>query len=844
MRKFLLLILFTFILSNSYSQVTKIKIDAAHPGAKINPDLYGIFFEDINHAGEGGLYGEMINNRSFEANRLPEDMFRHGNCIHNRQGWRVGSATPDPIVGWNASQTGNAKASFSLSEEKPLNEKNLTALKIEIEKAAEGEVSITNKGYWGINLTKGEKYELSFYAHADKYDGELEFILESGKTIIAKQSVGGFGSEWKKYNFSLSAEQTAPDAQLRIVAKSKGTIFLDMVSLFPKKTFKNRENGLRADLAQKIADVKPGFIRFPGGCVVEGASIANRIQWKNTIGDVAKRPGRWELWGYYNTDGIGFHDFLQFCEDVNAEAMYVIPIGISCQFRKCETVGKNDLQYHIQETMDALEYAMGPMTSKWGAERAKNGHPQPFNIKYLEIGNENYGLTYQEYYNYFYKEIKAKYPQIQTITCTDPGMRDPFAKSDLAGISMPVEMIDEHFYESPDFFYKNAYRYDSYDRNGPKIYVGEYAVKKWDNTLKGNLDAALAEAAFMTGFERNADIVSLSSQAPTLVNNNDRTWNPDMIGFDSYRNYGTPSYYVTKLFSQNLADQVLPVKTNITPEYATENEGYGMAGFNNLDGIAYYKDVNVTINGKTFANKDLVTDDVWSKSNNGVWKVTQQGFQALPFKKEVLDAAGTGKWTDYSLNLKAKAELVEDLENICVFFYKTGANKHYCWNLSRWNRFSWLQWYDNGYESYFGQAPGKVELNRWYDITIKVKGDSIFCYLDNELKHKVAAPKKIVPNIYTCAGKKENGDVVIKVVNPGESARSVELELDGAEALQNEGTAMVLTSTNRMDENNLEQPERVSPKTSKFKGVSKNFTYTFEAHSVTVLTLKKAIAKK
>jgi alpha-L-arabinofuranosidase len=829
----------------AFSQPLKIKVDVANPGAEINRGMYGIFYEDINHAGEGGLYAELINNRSFEAARMPEDMYREGHHIRNRQNWKLYWPQPDSLFAWSISLTGGVKGQINLSDELPLNEFNPNSMCMNIENLGAGKFSVINKGFWGINLVKGDKYDLSLYARCNKdFKGKLEVkLIQPNGNVIASQMIEGIGSDWKKFNCTFTATISETQGQFVVSPTSEGKVWVDMVSLFPQKTFKNRPNGLRADLAQKITDMRPGFLRFPGGCVVEGASLANRIQWKNTIGDIAKRPGRWELWGYHNTDGVGFHEFLQFCEDINCDAMYVVPVGMSCQFRKAEIAHKEHLQPYIEEALEALEYAMGPVNTKWGAERAKNGHPAPFKIKYLEIGNENYGPVYQEYYNYFYKAIKEKYPQILTIACTDPGMRDAFKRTDLPGITQAVEMIDEHFYESTDFFYKNAFRYDNYCRKGPKVYVGEYAVKKWDNSLKGNLDGALAEAAFMLGFERNADLVSISSQAPTLVNVNDRTWNPDMINFDNNRNYGTPSYHVTKLLSLNMADKVLPVETNFTYLLVDDNEGYGMAGFNNMDGVAQYKDVKIRIGNKWFEGKNLVTPDAWAKSQNGSWKVKDFDFVGLPFSDEVLKTAGNGKWKDYTLMLKAKAETVNDLENMCVFFYKTGANKHFCWNLSRWNRYSWLEWYDNGYTSYFGQQPGKLELNRWYNIKIDVIGDSISCYLDNKLVHHVAIPKKVVPGIYTSAGAKENGDIILKVVNATEDEKPVEIDLDGATGLSNEGTASVITSANRLDENTLDNPEKVSARTSTFKGVSGKFTYKFEARSLTVLTISKMSKK-
>jgi alpha-L-arabinofuranosidase len=818
-----------------------IHIDASKPGATINPNFYGIFFEEINHAVEGGLYGEMVRNRDFEGNRMPEDMTRSGNLLHTKKGWLHFYPQPDSLAGWNLNIKGDAVARASQTNEKPLNNKNPMAMKVDIAKLGKGNVDIINQGFWGIAVEKGKKYNFSAYIQADpKFKKGVEVKLENstGK-VLASQVIANLDNSWKKFTCTLVATETEANARLVISPLSAGQLYLDMVSLFPEETYKNRNNGMRKDIADLIEGVRPGFLRFPGGCIVEGATLENRVKWENTIGDVAKRPGHWVLWDYHSTDGVGFHEYLQFCEDLGCPPMYVIPVGMSCQFRKCEHKDTSELKPYIDEVMNALEYAMGSVSSKWGAVRAQNGHPQPFKIKYLEIGNENYGPIYQEHYNIFYKAIKAKYPELQTIACTDPGMRSAFKRSDLPGITEPIEMIDEHFYESPDFFYKNATRYDSYDRKGPKVYVGEYAVKKWDNSLKGSLEASIAEAAFMTGMERNADIVQLSSMAPTFVNLNDQTWNPDLIAYNNAKSYGNPSYHVQKLFAINLADRVLPVTTDFDhSQMESNNKGWGMLGFNHIGVEAEYKDISVTINGKTYEGASLFTDNVMKMQKDGIFYGNRK-FLPMEFRKEVYDQAATDKWNNYTLNLKAKANAIDDLEALCVLFYTYGPDKHLKWNLSRHRRWSWLEWYDHGYESYFGQQPGEVELNRWYDIEIQVKNDSVFCSLDHKLVHAVPLPVKVIPTVYSSAGVKNNGDIIVKVVNATDQPQKTKILVDGASDLNGKGAASVITHSDKFAGNTLETPENVSAKTSPFDGVSNNFEYEFLPHSITVLTLTK-----
>lgn len=825
------------------AQTGKISIDASKPGAEVSKNLYGVFFEEINHAGEGGIYGELIQNRAFEAHKDPESSFREGDFVHSHKGWKHFYTKKPDLIGWAIVKSGNANGTAELDKTTPLNENTPNALKLTVNSLASGRFAITNQGFWGIAVQKGEKYNLSFYARCDaKSKGALKLSLEhaSGQ-VLAEGSVTGVQGQWKKFTYTFTATTTEPTTKLVIAPQSEGTIWLDVVSMFPAKTFKERPNGMRLDIAQKLDAMKPGFLRFPGGCIVEGINMDNRVKWKNTIGDIAKRPGHWILWDYHSSDGLGFHDYLQMCEDMGAAPMYVFPVGMSCQFRKCEYAEVNELQPYIDEVMDALEYALGPVSSKWGAERAKNGHPAPFKIKYVEVGNENYGPIYQEHYNIFFKAVKEKYPNLMTITCTDPAMRGPFKRTDLPGITQPIEIIDEHFYESTDFFYKNVSRYDTYDRNGPKVYVGEYAVKKWNNTLKGNLESALAEAAFMTGMERNAEVVTLSSYAPTFVNVNDRTWNPDMLVFNNHQSYGTPSYQVQKLFATNIPDRNIPVQVENRPvQYKAEEPGRPMLTLENPDCEVDYKDIKLEMGGKTFSGPQLFEPISAAKAGQDGWRIGKWGKTELGLTPEVLQAAKGAQGADYTLTMKLKADKIEDLGGPTIYFHARGS-KTFQWNIGQWGRLHALLWNDNGYDSYFGQYFGMIEKGKWYDIKISIKGDKVTCYIDNQLIHDATIPKLIVPDVYASAGVKEGTkELIIKVVNATSQVQSLPLDIKGASTLSSKGEALVLTSENVLDENSFEYPEKVAPRKIDINGVSSNFTYSFLPYSVTVLKLKPA----
>lgn len=579
---FLIVLGVALILTGLTSQSAELTVQVGQSGPAVSPTLYGMFFEDINRAGDGGLYAEMVQNRSFEDN--------------------------DTAIAWTPLTNANAVATFELDRSSPLNPNNPTSLKIHIEKTGGGRVGILNQGFkgivsdikapetsekWrqqfaavqdkpgnGLVVVAGKKYQFSAYARAEIFSGRLMVLLEtqSGE-VLAKKSIKGLGKDWKKHEFTLKPKNSESNARLVIAADKVGTIWLDMVSLFPAETWKNR--GLRPDLAQMMAEIRPGLMRYPGGSYSEGAVLAHAWRWKETLGDVAERRGNWNIWGYRSTGGLGFHEYLQLAEDLGAEPLYVAHVGMA----EKDFVPMSQLQPWIQDALDAIEYANGPVTSKWGALRAKNGHPAPFNLKYVEIGNEN-GMGYSwgggtraDYlprYKAFYDSIKASYPDIVCIANihTEP--------------DLPADMVDEHYYEDSDWFFKAATRYDHYDRTKPKLYIGEYACRK--GAGNGNMLAALAEAAFLTGLERNAEVVQMSSYAPLFTNPYWQKWKPDAIIFDNTHCYGTPSYYVQKLFANNRPTTevpfALPKTTNAVPRL------FAAAGLNTNSGDLILKVVN------------------------------------------------------------------------------------------------------------------------------------------------------------------------------------------------------------------------------------------------------------
>lgn len=543
-------------------QKTTLKIETSKSGKPISPDLFGVFFEDLNYAADGGLYAELIQNRSFEYSP---------------------SEQPDwhPLQYWNLQKRGKGDGSIGVAEMRPIHENNPHYAFLTVHTPGGG-VGISNDGFDGIPLQAGETYVASFWAY-QAFMGQmwgrgdnsksmpvtLYLETQSGE-VLAEVPMQIQGRDWRRLSAELKPTQTVNDARLVLLAHDTGGIALDMISLFPEKTFRNRPNGLRADLAQAIADIQPKFIRFPGGCLVHGPGIHRYYDWKESVGPVETREARRNSWGYHQTRGLGYFELFQFCEDIGAKPLPVVSAGVCCQHagsspnRGQEGLSLEEMPSYIQDILDLIEWANGPATSKWGRVRAEAGHPEPFGLKYLGVGNED-AITplFKERFKMIHDELKEKYPEITVI-----GTVGPFASgSDFDNgwefaNELPLEMVDEHYYVSPQWFWDNLKRYDSYDRNGSKVYVGEYAAHDRERR-RNSLRSAVAEAAGLTGFERNGDVVQLSSYAPLLARRSHTQWHPDMIYFNGTEIFLTPNYFVQKLFGQNSGDEYL--QTTIHP---------------------------------------------------------------------------------------------------------------------------------------------------------------------------------------------------------------------------------------------------------------------------------------
>jgi alpha-N-arabinofuranosidase len=528
------------------------------PGKPISPHLFGIFFEDLNYAADGGLYAELAQNRSFAYQATEQPAWNN-------------------LSFWELVTRGGGKGTLKVDASFPLHPNNPVYGVLAVDTPGEG-VGLANPGFDGIPVTAGEKYELSLFARENHFgrrwqdvgkQGTLPLIarLESKDgTVLAETRFEITEREWRRFSATVTATKTDPAARLVLLGTVQGGFALDEISLFPQKTFRGRANGLRADLAQAIADLQPRFMRFPGGCLVHGNGLGNMYRWKDTIGPIEQRRAQSNLWGYHQSVGLGYFEYFQFCEDIGAAPVPVVPAGVCCQ-NSGHGIGQaglplDEMDAYIQDVLDLIEWANGPATSKWGAKRAAAGHPAPFNLKYLGIGNEDQITpVFHERFQLIHDAVKAKHPGIVLIGTAGPfpDGKD-FEKGWKIVRDLKVAMVDEHYYRPPQWFWDNLKRYDTYDRAGARVYVGEYAAH--DDRRRNTLRSALAEAAFLTSLERNGDIVHLASYAPLLARRDHTQWTPDMIYFNGTQVFPSLNHAVQRLFGANAGDTYLATATD------------------------------------------------------------------------------------------------------------------------------------------------------------------------------------------------------------------------------------------------------------------------------------------
>lgn len=790
----------------------KINVDAANPGIKVSPNLYGIFFEDINHAADGGLYAELISNRSFED-------------------------SDNAIPTWRTSASNGASITSQLVSKALLNNAQGKALQITVKADKAATASLINEGFWGINAVQGRTYKLSLFAKGN-YKGGLKarLISADGKTVYAETTVdAAIGKKWNKYTAELTVNANDPKAQFELVFDGKGTVTLDVVSLFPP-TFMNRPNGLRPDLAQLLYNIRPKFVRFPGGCYVEGQeSPENAFHWEKTIGPIEQRPGHKNVnWRYRTSDGMGFDEYLQLAEDLNAKPLYVVNVGLW----HGGMTPVDSIQPWIDECMNALEYANGPVTSKYGALRAKNGHPEPYNIEYLEIGNENNqpdpALQSDHYYERFKKfkdAVLAKYPNMHLIgNVVAWGDDNPTWDS-----KESVELLDEHYYRNPAWFAENFNKYDTYNRKGSEIYVGEYAVTQGFGNM-GSLDAALGEAVYMMGIENNSDIVTMASYAPIFANLNDRMWAPDMIQFTSDKVFGTPSYYVQNLMANNVGTRVLKVNQTNPYKYgdvqvkpAVCRVGMGTWGTQVSFEDKGYTDANG--NALPMTLQELPTDvrGTWKVDGN-IIKQTSNGESCIRLNPGEITSEG------YIYKVRARKDAGNE-GFLLIFNYVD--DKNYCWlNLGGWNNTQHgIEQIVDGAKGQVATVSGNIETGRWYDIELKVKGDSIFASLDGKEIFASKLRANTLPGVFSTATLDENtGEVILKVANTSSENTTAEICLQG-KTISN-AKLIRLSAKNGKEENTIDNPTNVYPTETFVTTSTDGAVVEIPANSLNIFRLK------
>lgn len=791
-----------------------VTVDVNAHGPDIADSMYGVFFEDINRAADGGLYAELVQNRSFEYTTAD-------------------NAGYTPLTGW-APRAGDPQV---VDDDGRLNARNRRYLHLPLPGG------IINAGYnSGITVEKGKKYDFSVWARTDQAATPLTVTITdpAGTQLAAPLKLTVKGANWTRYTGTFTAQTASITGRLLVEGGGAGTLALDMVSLFPKDTYKN--HGMRRDLADKIAALHPKFVRFPGGCLVNTGSHygyeapnwerRRSYQWKDTIGPVEQRATNANFWGYNQSYGIGYYEYFQFAEDIGAMALPVVPALVTGCGQNRVTDDPALLARHIQDTLDLIEFANGPADSTWGRKRAEMGHPKPFNLTHLAVGNEeNLPDAYFQRFLRFRAAIKAQYPDLTVISNSGPDDTGAtFNRLWQLNREADVDMVDEHYYNNPTWFLQNNERYDSYDRTGPKVFLGEYASQ--DNKFYN----ALTEAAYLTGLERNADVVRLASYAPLLSNEDYVQWRPDMIWFNNRASWGSASYEVQRLFMNNVGDQVVPSTATGTPS-PEDQPISGAIGLSTWGTAASYDDVHVsTADGtQVFADDFSGTAANWTNiAGRGTWAVTNgQYVQSDAAAENTMVMAGDPAWQNYDLHVKATK--LSGREGFLVGFGVKDTNNYYWWNLGGWNNTqSAVEKAVNGGKSIMVADGTAIQTGRQYDVRVQVRGRTVTLFLDGQKWGEFTDSQKVEPFRQVVTRDRRTGELIVKVVNAQATAARTAVALNGGNV---ERGAKVTTLRGDPDDVNTQYTTPITPRESRVN-VAGTFTYTFPPYSVTFIRIK------
>lgn len=749
-----------------------INIKTEEKTADVSKSLYGLFFEDINRAGDGGLYAELLRNRAFDDGIIPEccKYDAANKCIISETGWvsAFDSYEGEGITAWEACRG----AEIKLTNEGTLNKNRKRALEVKFNGGI-----ITNDGFMGVPIEQGKQYR--FYMFAKTLCASVVTVkLCSMDGINYGEHTFNINGDYTKYECIITCNATDYNARLALCSESSEIVMIGFTSLFPVDTYMGRENGLRKSLVERILKLNPTFLRFPGGCIVEGFSKETAYRFEDSIGPVWERKPHWLLWSYMTTNGLGYHEYLQFCEDAGIDAMYVFNCGMTCQARGPEYFDDTLMEEFYQDAVHAILYATAPADTEWGKKRADNGHPEPFTVlKYLEIGNENYGEEYNKRYKYFYERLKKEFPQFIYIS-TD--------HTEKAGLT--TEYVDEHFYSDPIFFASNAKMYDNLDRNGVNIYCGEYAATT--GCKEGNLYAALGEAAFLTGIERNQDKVTMTSYAPLFQNVAYKAWEPDMIIFNNHEDYVIPSYYMLEMFGNNRGDYVCGYDVSTECDKRQEKGAFRLAI---EDGTKFSE---VSVNGNLYADISALVGNVENEQ-------LLSGYVICKNRKIHICFWDTG--------------LLGEDQNHYDWIVENGKSKviHY----NGWSK-------ENICEEKNCTLSEDINF-----IQIRTTEDLFEIVLNNEILHKKTLDA--IPHITAvCTMDTEKKQVITKLVNFSQNEIAVNITLDAD--IQKDAEIITLTADSYYAKNTFEDKTAVMPHTDRIK-VSNDYSVMIKPRSINVI---------
>jgi len=797
--------------SGTMAASVNIEIDCSKPTVSLSPHLYGLFFEDINFAADGGLYAELVQNRSFEYYSVDgaDDL---GKTYH-------------PLTAWEKVERGGAECELLVENKAPLNDRNTNYLKIAIGKKGQA-AGAANSGFDGIPLDAGANYDVSLYWKRSgwKPGAKLTVTLElPDGTVCGKKTFRRFfGKDWKKFEGVITADQTADDARLVVTTSDKGDLYLDMVSLFPQDTFNGRKNGLRKDLGQALKELNPKFLRFPGGCIAHGNGLDNVYRWKDTVGDVAQRKPNWNLWGYHQTYGLGYFEYFLLCEDIGATPLPVIPVGVSCGFSPPqECAPMDELGPWIQDAIDLIEFANGSVDTEWGALRAGMGHPEPFNLRFICLGNEPHdNALFRDRFPLFAEAIREAHPEIKIIGTSGLGPEIPIY--DLM-TEQNVYSSDEHYYMSPDWFLSNTDRFDRFDRSKPLIFIGEYAAHDVDR--RNTLYSALSEAAYLTGIERNGDLVDMTCYAPLFGHRLHSQWNPDLIYFDNRNVVKSANYYIQQLFACNKGDVYLS-NTLELPANEVPPTLAGAVGIGTWHTTIEIEDAAV--------NGESIDPSHW-KAESGRFEIKDGLYAQLDVETEPAISLGKTVYEGDTVTYTLRARKTGGDEGFLVLFGRGADMGTYWWNIGGWgNTQHAIQYGPGNNVSVIEQKPGSIEANRWYDVKVVMGPGNIKCYLDEELvfDHDIQQPTISLASTLD----QTVGEVIVKLVNPLKDAAEASITLQGVDQVAPEGK-LLLIAGERNTENTFDNPDAVKPETS-LVPVAKQFNYTLPPYSVQFIRIK------